>query len=447
MRYRLFIVLLAIAFRSGSASAQAIISTVAGNGITQYIGDGYPATAFSLAAPAGICVDAHQNVIIADFADMRIRMVNPQDTLFTIVGDGTSGFSGDSGIASAARVHNPIGVCQDTAGNLYITDWYNNAIRKVNVATGIITTICGGSASGFGGDGAAATAAILNNPGPACTDRLGNVYIPDQYNHRVRKIDALTGIITTVAGNGTSGYMGDDGAATAAELSYPNSVSCDTAGNLYISENGNNCIRRVDAATGVISTYAGNGSAGYFGDGGLAAAAKLHAPSYVFADRRGNVYISDYDNNVVRMVDSALFIHTIAGTGAHGYAGDGGAATAATMLGPMGIYVTDSGVVYFADQGNSAIRKITPSTTAIHDLSVEMSVVAYPNPAHDLLYINIAPGPPATLRLYNQLGVCVFGSVSAQPISSIDVSRLARGTYYLWCMQGGSTATRKFILD
>ena len=220
----------------------------------------------------------------------------------------------------------------DASGNLYIADTGNNRIRKVS-ATGIITTVAGNGSAGYSGDGGPATSAQLDGPEGVAVDGSGNLYIADTCNNRIRKVSA-TGIITTVAGNGSAGYSGDGGPATSAQLSLPAGVAVDGSGNLYIADSGNNRIRKV-SATGIITTVAGNGSPGYSGDGGPATSAQLNQPAGVAVDASGNLYIADSSNNRIRKVSATGIITTVAGNGFDGYSGDGGPATsAATQLAP-----------------------------------------------------------------------------------------------------------------
>ncbi len=341
-----FFVLLFIIFSTFLCNAQSTITTIAGDGITQYIGDGYPATIFSLAQPYGICEDKNGTIYVADFADHRIRKINIQDTLFTFCGTGTSGYSGDGGLIDTAKIRNPSGICIDTAGNLYITEWYNNVVRKVDKSTHIVTTVCGTGAYGFSGDNGPATNAHLADPYASCIDNEGNIYIPDAGNNRIRKVDMHTGTITTVAGSGVMGFSGDNMPATNAKLSNPMGVCVDSLGNIYIADNGNHRIRKVDAITGIITTIAGNGVQGYFGDGGLAINSLIAQPNAICNDRFGNIYFSDFGNNVIRTIYTNGTIKTIAGNGHYGFSGDNGPAANATFNGATGIIVNDSGYIY-----------------------------------------------------------------------------------------------------
>ncbi len=332
------------------------IETVAGDGTEGFGGDGGAATAAQLGDPEGVALDAAGNLYIADHVNHVIRKVDAAGVISTVAGSGTRGFGGDGGAATAARLYDPHGVALDAAGNLYIADTDNHRIRKVDAA-GVISTVAGDGTEGFGGDGGAATAAQLFYPHGVALDAAGNLYIADGGNHVIRKVDAA-GVISTVAGSGTRGFGGDGGAATAARLFYPHRVALDAAGNLYIADTVNNRIRKVDAA-GVISTVAGSGTRGFGGDGGAATAAQLYYPHGVALDAAGNLYIADGGNHVIRKVDAAGVISTVAGSGTRGFGGDGGAATAAQLRYPEGVALDAAGNLYIADSGNNRIRRLT----------------------------------------------------------------------------------------
>ena len=334
------------------------ITTVAGNGAWGYSGDGGPATAASVLYPEGVAVDAAGNLYIADTWKNRIRRVTPAGTITTVAGKGQSGYSGDGGPATAASLNAPYGVAVDATGNLYIADNYNHRIRKVT-AGGTITTVAGYGSGGFSGDGGPATAAMLGNPRGVAVDAAGNLYVADSGNYRVRKV-AAAGVITTVAGNGQRGYSGDGGPATSASLYDPSGLAVDAAGNLYISDG--NRIRAVNVA-GTITALAGNGGYRYGGDGGPAIAASLYEPSCVAVDAAGNLYIADSINPRIRKVAPAGTIATVAGNGQYGYSGDGGPATAASLWTPKGVAVDAAGNLYIADSYNHRIRRVTPAGT------------------------------------------------------------------------------------
>src|ERR1017187_8041641 len=272
-----------------------VITTAAGNGTRAFSGDNGSATGAQLYEPSGVAVDSAGNLYISDFTSSRIRKVS-NGVITTVAGNGTDGFSGDNGPATSAQLHGPWGVAVDSAGNLYVADRDNNRIRKVS--NGVITTVAGNGTVGFSGDSGPATSAQLSLPNSVAVDSAGNVYIADSNNNRVRKVS--NGVITTVAGNGLYGYSGDNGPATSAHLYTPFGVAVDSVGNLYIADTGNYRIRKV--SNGVITTIAGNGTHGFSGDNGPATSAQLYAPFGVTLDSVGKVYVVDRDNSRVRML-------------------------------------------------------------------------------------------------------------------------------------------------
>ena len=291
-----------------------IITTVAGNGIptgffdgeggdpADDLGDGGPATSASLNGPFGVALDGLGNGFIADTSNQRIRRVDAATGIITTVaGDGFGGSSGDGGPATSARLFHPTGVALDGTGNLFIADLGNHRIRKVDTS-GIITTVAGDGFGGFSGYGGPATSASLNLPHGVALDGAGNLFIADQFKHRIRKVDT-SGIITTVAGNGSATFPGDGGPATSARLFHPTGVALDGAGNLFIADSSNHRVRKVDTS-GIITTVAGNGSFGFSGDGGPATSARLGSPSGVALDSSGNLFIVDLFNDRIRKVGS-----------------------------------------------------------------------------------------------------------------------------------------------
>ena len=344
--------------RIRKVSAAGIITTAAGIGDYRYgSGDGGPANSAEVYMPLAVAADAGGNLYIAD-SDNRIRKVT-SGTIVTVAGVGLTGNSGDGGWATDAMMNGPSGVALDAGGNLYVADRYNKAVREVSKA-GIIATIAGSPYLGLPGDGGPATSATLRAPYGIAVDSAGNVYIADSDSSTIRKI-STTGIITTVAGTGRQDNSGDGGPAASAGLWQPTSVAIDAGGNLYIADSANNRIRMV-SPSGIITTIAGNGIAGYSGDGGLATSAKLSDPASVAIDLSGNLYIADADNNRIRMVSPSGIITTIAGNGGAAYAGDGGAATDAQLNGPLGVAVDSVGNIYVADSYNNAVRVLIPSS-------------------------------------------------------------------------------------
>ncbi len=327
------------------------LKTIAGNGTAGYTGDNGPATAAELNDPDGVNFDAQGNMYIADILNNVIRKVDTSGNISTVAGNGTAGFSGDSGLATAAELNGPFGAIPDSAGNLYVEDTLNARIRRVDATTGIITTIAGNGTFGFSGDGGPATAAVVAEVQGARFDAAGNFYVAQCGPAAIRKINTA-GIITTVAGNGTDGFSGDGGLATSAQLNCPSGVAIDAAGELFIADYLNNRIRKVNAA-GVISTIAGNGTPGFTGDGGPALAAEINLPNDVNLDAAGDVYIADSGNNRIREINTAGVISTV--VGGLDNAGSAG------INGPSAIALDKAGNLYFSDSGNNAVREVFPA--------------------------------------------------------------------------------------
>jgi len=321
-----------------------VISTVAGNGTNGFSGDGGPATSACLTYPSAVAVDSGGNLYISDNS-LQVRMVS-NGVISTVAGNGTSGFSGDGGPATDAEMASVPALAVDSAGNLYIADAGNARVRKVS--NGVITTVAGNGAQGFSGDNGAATSAEVWGEGVA-VDFAGNLYIADE--GRIRKVSR--GVITTVAGNGTS-FNGDHRPATAAQLGSPSAVAVDSVGNPYIADTSNNRVRKV--SNGVITTVAGNGTQGFSGDNGPATNAQLNLPESVAIDAVGNIYIADTGNDCVRKVSNGV-ITTVAGNGTLGFSGDNGPATSAQLDYPEGVAVDAVGNIYVADTGNDCVAK------------------------------------------------------------------------------------------
>jgi sugar lactone lactonase YvrE len=290
--------------------------------------------------PSCVAVDAYGNLYIADRWNNRVRKVTPAGIISTVAGNGTSGFEGDGSQASFARFHDPKDAAIDSSGSLYISDSTNNRIRKITPG-GMVSTVAGTGTEGFSGDGGPATLAMLNNPFGLALDSEDNLYIADFYNSRVRKVTPA-GIISTVAGNGTAGFGGDGGPAVSANISYPYNIAVDAAGSLYIADAGNNRIRKVDSA-GIITTVAGNGTSGFSGDGSQAASAQLKSPEDVAVDGAGNLYIADRGNSRIRKVTPDGVISTL------------------SLASPTGLTVDATGNVYTLDWTVSNLRKVTPA--------------------------------------------------------------------------------------
>src|SRR5271157_4409826 len=299
---------------------------------------------------------AGTNTVTASYGGTANFAPSITGTIVTAAGNGTAGYTGNKGPATAAELDNPGGMAVDSAGDLFIADLNNNVIREVVKATGDIITVAGNGKAGYSGP---ATAAELNDPRDVAVDSAGDLFIANLNNNVIREVVKATGDIITVAGDGKAGYSGDNGPATAAVLNAPNTVAVDSAGDLFIADANNHAVREVVKATGDIITVAGNGKAGYSGDNGPATAAELNDPRDVAVDSAGDLFIADLNNNVIREVVKATGdIITVAGNGKAGYSGDNGPATAAE-LGPFRVAVDSAGDVFVADPASNVVREIT----------------------------------------------------------------------------------------
>lgn len=349
--------------------ASGTILTIAGKGpsASGYSGDGNVATDAELDFVTGVSVDQAGNVFVSGGASNTIRKIYAATGIIQTYGGVFLGWNvvdptplqGDNGSAIKAHMNFPLALHADLDGNIILLDAANNLIREIRKSDSTIHTIAGGNSwTDFAGDGGPATSASFNNPYAVATDASGNIYVADQLNHVIRKIDKTTGIISTIAGKGPdhSGYSGDNGSPTSATLNAPRSIAVDNNGNIYISDTENNVIRKI--SNGIITTLAGTGIAGYSGDGAVATHAKLNMPQAIAVDGSGNVYFVDGNNNVIRKVDNNAIITTYVGTGASGYTGDGGPANKATIANPWGIATDTHGNLYIADTNNATIRVV-----------------------------------------------------------------------------------------
>ncbi|HEV7504642.1 MAG TPA: hypothetical protein VGS07_07010 [Thermoanaerobaculia bacterium] len=388
------------------------VSIVAGTGELGFSGDGGPATAARLALPEAIALDRRGNLYVADTFNSRIRKIDPEGRIVTFagsadVGDGgpaeaaelsllgsltvhgdtlyiadtghhriravglrrhdihtvagleNAGFSGDGGPASQAQLYRPEFVATDPKGNLYIADTFNNRIRRVDAATGRITSVAGNGEAGYNGDGIPAAGAALFSPEGMAFDRRGNLYIADMGNDRIRRVEVGTGIITTVAGTGEAGFNGDGRKGIETQLNYPISLEYDSKRQaLLIADLFNHRIRRLDLRGGTVTTIAGMGAPGDEGDGGPATAARLYNPEGILLDLAGNLYIADHTNHRVRRVDvKSGRISTVAGSGLAGYSGDGGPALQARLFSPSRMAIWRS-TLFVTDSASFVIRAV-----------------------------------------------------------------------------------------
>ena len=334
-----------------------IIQTIAGTGEAGYSGDGGPATAAVLREPFMCAFDPAGNLVFSESRNYCVRRIDAQTgVITTLVGDGQPGYSGDGGPAAQARLYEPYSLTVDNNGDIYIVDRLNAAVRKVDGATGIISTVAGTGEPGYGGDGGPGTLAQLREPNDCYLDGRGGLLIADIQDQRIRRLDLDTGIITTFAGNGEKVRAGDGLPATQASILGARAVCMDGIGNTYIAEREGNGVRKVDTS-GIMSTLAGTGERGYTGDGGPAIAATWGAPKAIRCDAAGDVIVVDTENHAIRRINAEGIVTTIAG-GHLGGNGDGGPATAAGLERPHGCGIGPDGTLYIADSNNHRVRAV-----------------------------------------------------------------------------------------
>jgi trimeric autotransporter adhesin len=434
-----------------SFSAIGIITTIAGDGDADYSGDGGKATSAGLRTPHGVAVDALGNVYIADTYNHCIRKVTKSTgVITTVAGTGSYGFDGDGGKATSTGIYQPLAVAVDKSGNIYFLTSESFCIRLVTVTTGVITTVAGEciSPAAYRGDGGPATSARLSYPQGVAVDASGNIYIADKSNNCIRMVTKSTGVITTVAGGGDSARIGDGGQATTAYVELPYGVAVDASENIYISEPYQHRIRKVIKSTGVITTVAGNGRSGFSGDGGLATSATFNYPYGVAVDASGSIYVAEESGNRIRMItQSTGVITTVAGNGDPSFSGDGGLATSASLNFPRNVAVDASGNVYIGDTYNNRIRMLTanelttPSPASVPTLTSAPSAVpistlspstvristsapsAVPISTLSPSTIRISTSAPSTIRTPTLSPSAVLTSTSA--LSAVPISTSA----------------------
>lgn len=420
-----------------------VITTLAGTGQAGFGGDGGPAAQAQLNGPTGVCTDPAGNVYINDNSNFRVRRVSPGGTITTVAGNGqgsrvigtTFGTVGDGGPATAASFSIPIRCAADRAGNLYVTDQGAHCVRRID-GGGTISTFAGrcvaaAATNGFSGDGGLATAAVLNNPTALTSDAQGNLYISDQFNHRVRRVDS-GGMIQTVAGNGSQGFSGDGGPATAAGVPFPGSTAVDPAGNLFVVDNVGNRVRRVTGAT--INTVAGTGAAGFGGDNGSPAQAMLNAPFAIALDASGNLYVGDTNNHRVRRISGVASGGPFV-TGA----GVTNGASFQTGVTPGGI-VTIFGTNLGASPGQILTASGGEWPTSLGGVTVTMDGIAVP--VYRILNLNgqeqLSVQGPFSLSGRSSTRLAVAGAAGSSPEVTVPVLAAQPGIFLLTANNEGA---------
>ena len=471
-------------------STSGVITTIAGTGVAGYNGDGIPATTAQLNRPIKIYIDASDNIYFGDLNNHRIRKINTAGIISTVAGNGISGYSGDGVPAIATSLSYPSGVAFDTSGNMYVADYYNFRVRKVNTA-GIISTYAGTGVAGYGGDNGPATAAQLNLTFGLVFDHAQNLYLADALNNRIRIISP-SGVIKTFAGTGTLGYNGDGIPATAADLQNSAGVTIDPAGNIYIADQFNQRVRKVTAA-GMISTVAGSGVAGFFGDGGLATMAKINNCNEITVSPAGNLVICDVTNNRIRVVtlDCEVVIATPPVSDTTGYGGNASFYVSTIAVAPSYQWQKNAGSGFVnlsntppysgvttdtlhitgalpsqdsnffrcvitqspgcSDTTTGAILRVyksfgTDTGTGVGTPSIIKEVMIYPNPAHGYITIEGAFNN-ATIELFNELGQIMYKKTDVFARTEIDMSKMPAGFYFVRVHTGNSLFYQKMLRE
>jgi len=422
-----------------------LITTWAGIGVMGNTGDNGPATLAKI-PNIGLCrFDKYGNYYIPERGSNKIRKINTVGVITTIAGTGIAGYSGDSGLAINANLNGPVGIALDTNANLFICDYNNFRVRKVDFVTGKITTIAGNGLQGYSGDSGLAVNAELS-PAVICIDPFNNVFVGDGSNGTIRKISP-NGLITTYAGVPGTQYFGDNGPAILAGIPSPLGMISDQYGNIFIADF---TIRKIDVSTGIISKVAGILNQGYSGDNGPADTAQLNGPVDLAIDSIGNLYIADTHNDRIRKVDAASgIITTIVGNGIHGYGGDNGLADTAKLSWPEGVALDSCGNLYINDMLNYRIRKVAFDTncapnTAIHILS-NSNFNVYPNPVTAELNINNAP-IGTTIRVYDVVGRLLNTAIIKYNKMNINTTTWPQGNYFIELLYlDGSRELRKLV--
>ncbi|WP_161499176.1 NHL domain-containing protein [Flavipsychrobacter stenotrophus] len=443
--FSLFFFTLSICSFSAEAQYRKITTIAGTGGIGGYGGDGFVATAGVLNGPHNVAVSNKGEVYIVDFYNFRVRKIKTNGSIVTFAGNGITGYTGDNTAATNARM-NPKGVAVDFHGNVYISDPVHSVIRKVNTLN-IITTYVGTGIYGYTPTNTNAKTTRIGAPWGLACDKMGNLYFADAGNHVVCMVDTF-GVITTLAGDGTAGFLGDGFGALTARLDSPYAVAVDRTGNVFVADHNNSTIRMIDVA-GNINKVAGTiGSFGNAGDLGLAINAQLNYPTGVAVDTAGNVYISDSHNNVIRMVDASGVISTIVANGFPGFGGDLGDAIGANLWAPYGICVDSIGAIFIADANNQRVRRVYNATVGVNNVDPNSGLNIYPNPFNNNITV-AGLHKNDVVCLYDLMGRPVMPQVTvdAEGVKSFEIGDIAQGIYLLQVnnAKGDNRVTAKMI--
>ncbi|MBN8641152.1 MAG: T9SS type A sorting domain-containing protein [Flavobacteriales bacterium] len=418
------------------------ITTIAGTGLSTYNGDGLSATATNLGNVGIMTFNNNGELLFPDSSKNLIRKVHTNGVITTIAGTQSSGYNGENILAINADLYTPNAVVVDGFGNIFFSELGNCRVRKIDT-NGIITTIAGNGECVSSGDFGLAVQARIRYPQSISIDSGGNIYICESVTHKVRKIDT-SGIITTIAGTGIAGYNGDGILATNAQISQPGGVVVDPQGNIFFSEHFGQRIRKIDT-NGIISTVAGTGIAGFNGNNIQANTAQINRPTGIRIDAQGNLYFADSYNNRIRKINTNGVITTIAGMGLQGYTGDGGSALSAMLNTPSDLLFALDGSMYISDNFNYRIRKVT-NVLGNEDFTIsEGDVALAPNPSANGYTTVYFPELVDEIKVYDLLGQIVL-SENAQGKDHIEIYLPNSGVYLVTFYSAGATITKKLVV-
>ena len=405
-----------------------VVTTFAGSGA--FGSTDATGIAASFHFPTGVCTDAAGNVYVADRENDKIRKISSAGVVSTLAGSGVSGSTDATGIA--ASFYYPYSVCIDTSGNIYVADANNNKIRKINPA-GVVSTFAGSGA--IGSTDATGSAASFYSPRGICTDVIGNVYVADVGNHKIRKINSV-GVVSTFAGSGIAGST--DATGIAASFAFPIGVCADATGNVYVADYNNHKIRKI-SPTGVVSTFAGSGVIGSTDTTGIAAS--FNYPTGVCIDSTGNVYVADYNNHKIRKISPTGEVSTFAGTGASGSTDAAG--ISASFSSPFGVCSDAAGNIYVGDAGNNKIRKILAFSADIQSLSANtINFNAYPNPTSTTLTVQTNE-ILESINIYNSL----YSLIQTENKTTFSVEQLPAGIYWIQIKTAKGNRRARFVKE